>query len=202
MNKINGHEYVDLGLPSGNKWAACNIGASRPEESGQFFAWGEADTKEEFELGTYKFWNPVGKGFNYFDKYNKTEDVLLPEDDAASNLMGKEWHIPSVADFRELDEHCKWTWMERCGVLGYEVKGPNGNTMFLPAAGSQMGRKFLRQNEEGEYWASSLTSVTKVLANLIQLRPGYVIMHYTSREYGLPIRAVMSNGRDKIETIS
>lgn len=190
-NQINGHEFIDLGLPSGIKWATCNIGASRPEEFGQFFAWGEVDTKEEFDLGAYKFWTAgTGKGFNHFDKYNKAGDALLPEDDAASNLMGKEWHIPSVADFKELAELCIWTWTSRDGVFGYEVNGPNSNTLFLPAAGSRMGSKFLRQNEEGEYWASSLTSATTVLANLIQLRPDYVIMHYTSREYGLPIRAV------------
>ncbi|MDO4994918.1 MAG: hypothetical protein Q4E32_07945, partial [Bacteroidales bacterium] len=132
------HEYVDLGLPSGTLWATCNVGASRPEDYGDYFAWGETSGynggKTDFSWKTYKWWNGAyDKLTKYCTVDNRTE--LLPEDDAAYVNWGSSWRIPTRTQQDELRKKCTWTLTSRGGVNGYEVKGPNGNVLFLPTAG-------------------------------------------------------------------
>lgn len=118
--------YVDLGLPSGLLWASCNIGAENPEEFGDYFAWGEVEPKERYEYDNY-----VG---NATGKYNINQYMELV-DDAARHNLGGNWRIPLPEEMDELVNECTWTWTTLNNVNGYEVKGPNGNTIFLPAAG-------------------------------------------------------------------
>ena len=118
--------YVDLGLPSGLLWASCNIGAENPEEFGDYFAWGEVEPKERYERDNY-----VG---NATGKYNINQYMELV-DDAARHNLGGNWRIPLPEEMDELVNKCTWTWTTLNNVNGYEVKGPNGNTIFLPAAG-------------------------------------------------------------------
>ena len=118
--------YVDLGLPSGLLWASCNIGAENPEEFGDYFAWGEVEPKERYERDNY-----VG---NATGKYNINQYMELV-DDAARHNLGGNWRIPLPEEMDELVNECTWTWTTLNNVNGYEVKGPNGNTIFLPAAG-------------------------------------------------------------------
>ncbi|MBP5525278.1 MAG: hypothetical protein J6Y11_06725 [Paludibacteraceae bacterium] len=109
-------EYVDLGLPSGTLWATCNVGATKPEEYGDYFAWGETETKEVYEDSTYKFISSIiqdGISYKYFTKYNGSEatdeqktEILLPEDDAATVNLGKEWRTPTWEEFYELLHNC------------------------------------------------------------------------------------------------
>lgn len=109
-------EYVDLGLPSGTLWATCNVGATKPEEYGDYFAWGETETKEVYEDSTYKFISSIiqdGISYIYFTKYNGSEatdeqktEILLPEDDAATVNLGKEWRTPTWEEFYELLHNC------------------------------------------------------------------------------------------------
>ncbi len=122
----NGYEYVDLGLTSGALWATCNLGADKPEEYGDYFAWGELKHKYRYEMNNY-----VGNASGKYDVYN----ILELEDDVVYKKMGGAWHIPSPAEINELKDECEWTWTSINNVNGYEVKGPNGNTIFLPAAG-------------------------------------------------------------------
>ena len=122
----NGYEYVDLGLTSGALWATCNLGADKPEEYGDYFAWGELKHKYRYEMNNY-----VGNASGKYDVYN----ILELEDDVVNKKMGGAWHIPSPAEINELKDECEWTWTSINNVNGYEVKGPNGNTIFLPAAG-------------------------------------------------------------------
>lgn len=122
----NGYEYIDLGLPSGLLWANQNIGAENPEEFGDYFAWGEVEPKERYERDNY-----VG---NATGKYNINEYMELV-DDAARHNLGGNWRIPLPEEMDELVNECTWTWTTLNNVNGYEVKGPNGNTIFLPAAG-------------------------------------------------------------------
>lgn len=122
------NEYVDLGLPSGTLWATCNVGANKPEEYGDYFAWGETEPKEVYFDCNYKW--------AHFSKYNSTDGKmeLDPEDDAAYVNMGPSWRTPSVEQISELVNSCTWRWTQKNGVNGYLVTGPNGNTIFLPAA--------------------------------------------------------------------
>ena len=152
--------YVDLGLPSGTLWATRNVGADSPEEYGDYFAWGETEPKGTYEWSTYKWCNGSSttltkyctnssEGYNGFVD-DKTE--LEPEDDAAYVNWGKKWRMPSLEQILELKNSCSWQWTQRNGVDGYLVTGPNGNTIFLPAAD---GYDYL-VSAIGSYWTREL----------------------------------------------
>ena len=160
-NTENGHEYVDLGLSV--KWATCNVGASTPEEYGDYFAWGETQpNKDYYESSTYKWCNG---SYNSHTKYcidsswgtidNKT--VLEAADDAATANWGGSWRMPTHAEFIELCTDCTWTWTTENGVNGYKVTSKsNSNSIFLPAAGYRHGSSFDYAGSKGVYWSSSL----------------------------------------------
>ena len=160
----NGHEYVDLGLPSGTKWATCNVGATKPEEYGSYYAWGETETepKTTYYWSTYKWCNgdydtqtKYCTDSSYGTVDNKT--VLELADDAARANWGGAWRMPTDAEWTELRENCTWTWTTKNGVNGYEVKSEaNGNSIFLPAAGSSGFDGLSRAGFYGYYWSSSL----------------------------------------------
>ncbi|MGN0186457.1 MAG: hypothetical protein ACI392_01755 [Paludibacteraceae bacterium] len=177
----NGHDWVDLGLPSGTKWATCNVGASTPEEYGDYFAWGETETKSTYDRDTYK-WIHEDKWFHHdewfheeaFIKYNTdaysgkvdNKTVLDPEDDAAHANWGGAWRMPTDPEWTELRENCEWTWTTLNGVNGYEVKSKtNGNSIFLPAAGFRYGDDFL--SDYGNYWSSSLAYGSGCACNVL-----------------------------------
>ena len=155
-------EFVDLGLPSGTLWATCNVGATNPEDYGDYFAWGETEPKDYYEWVTYK-WVNVVKGDLYFTKYcfNSNEgdvdekDQLDPEDDAAYVNWGPEWRMPTRDQIYELVENCTAEWTQLNDVNGELLTGPNGNTLFLPAAGN-MGNKLFDAGEGGFYWGCSM----------------------------------------------
>ena len=155
------HEYVDLGLPSGTLWATCNIGASSPEQYGDYFAWGETTPKEVYTWQTYKWCNGTN---NTMTKYctdssfgtvdDKTE--LEFEDDAAYVNWGPSWRMPSTEQCRELCESCTWQQTTRNGVNGQLVTGPNGHTMFLPAAGERYNNNIGDLGSLGQFWSRTL----------------------------------------------
>lgn len=141
-------EMVDLGLSV--KWASCNLGANRPEQLGGYYAWGEVDIKPFYEECTYKWYkgpfNDAGiidNYSNYIKKYNDGNYAgsvdnkyrLDLSDDAASVHLGRGWHIPTAENWQELIENCEWEQSKHGGVSGWDVKGPNGNSIFIPAAG-------------------------------------------------------------------
>lgn len=137
------HEYVDLGLPSGLKWATCNIGASKPEDYGDYFAWGE--TESIFSSGNNSHTN--------FEKYGEGKKMELDmEDDVAHVKWGGSWRMPNLNDAMELIENCTSTWTSRNGVNGVKVTGPNGKSIFVPAAGLD-GHP--NDPPMGLYWMSS-----------------------------------------------
>ena len=145
----DGDEYVDLGLPSGTLWATCNIGANSPEEYGDYFAWGETEPKEVYSDDNYKWPNHS----KYNDTDNKTE--LEPEDDVAYVYLDTLWRIPSDKQFCELFNFCTWLWTQMNGVNGYLVTGPNGNIIFLPAAGVHFYDLLRDEGTNGYYWTRS-----------------------------------------------
>ena len=159
------HEWVDLGLTSGTKWATCNVGANSPEGYGDYFAWGEVATKSEFTWETYKYCRfSDDHASRYLIKYCTSgndgirDDIteLLPEDDAATVNWGSPWHMPTAKQQEELIKECSRTWTTQNGVNGILVTGPNGNTIFLPAAGCFWGKDRAEIGEVGYYWSCSL----------------------------------------------
>lgn len=139
----NGHDYVDLGLPSGLKWATCNVGAESPEGYGDYFAWGETEPKSKY---TYDNSITYGKQMN---------DISGNEIyDAATANWGGTWRMPTHIEIKELVDKCTWTWTTQKGVNGCIVTGPNGKQIFLPATGSY-GYEVYDAGEWGEYWSST-----------------------------------------------
>ena len=161
---INGHEYVDLGLPSGLKWATCNVGAAYPEDYGGYYAWGEIEEKEYYDWSTYKYCYLDEKRNYSITKYCLEKNygivdgkrVLDPEDDVAHVKWGGTWRMPTYEDFEELCEICTTKWITQNGVKGRIFTGPNGNSIFLPAAGYNVDEVYL-DGGIGYYWSTSLT---------------------------------------------
>ena len=149
----NGHEWVDLGLSV--KWATCNVGANSPEEYGDYFAWGEVEPKEYYDWSTYKYYDE--DGLTKYD-YDDDKTILESGDDAATMNWGGTWRMPTTAEQQELVNNCTWTWTTQNGVEGSTVTGPNGNSIFLPAAGYMYKGELVYAGEEGYYWSSSLRS--------------------------------------------
>ena len=152
---------VDLGLPSGIKWASHNVGATKPEEYGGYYAWGETEEKEEYSWSTYKWCNGSGTTMTKYctDSYFGTVDnktTLDPEDDVAHVKWGGSWRMPTLDEQKELLNNCIWTWATFNGVDGYNVTGPNGNSIFLPGAGYRYGTSLYSSGSNGYYWSSSL----------------------------------------------
>ena len=158
---IKAHEAIDLGLPSGIKWATCNVGANSPEEYGGYYAWGETEEKSNYYWSTYKWCNGSKKTMTKYctNSYYGTVDnktVLDPEDDVAHVKWGGSWRMPTEAEREELWNKCSWTRTTQNGVNGYKVTGPNGNSIFLPAAGYRFDTAVFNRGTSGYYWSSSL----------------------------------------------
>ena len=142
-------DYVDLGLPSGTLWATCNIGANIPEEYGDYFAWGETQTKDTYTEKNHK-WGKYGNTNKYPDKRE-----LDLEDDAAYVNWGKDWRMPRYDQLTELVNKCKWNRIKYNGVTGYIITGPNGNSIFLPCAGKNKPST-VTWTSSAYYWSRSL----------------------------------------------
>ena len=140
--KHEGHGYVDLGLSV--KWATCNVGATSPEDFGHYFAWGETSPKAE-----YTEENSLTYGKDMSDISGN------PQYDAATANWGGDWRMPTEEEMRELLNNCTWTWTAPNGVNGYKVTGPNGNSVFLPAAGYRDGSSLDYAGSYGDYWSST-----------------------------------------------
>lgn len=142
--QINGHDYVDLGLPSRLKWAVCNVGAFSPEGYGSYFAWGEISPKDDYsESNSATFGRKLG-------------DIAgNAQYDAARANWGGSWRLPRMNEVEELIKHCSWTWQTYEGIIGYKVTGPNGNSIFLPAAGYRSAASLSGAGVCGIYWSGS-----------------------------------------------
>ena len=174
---IKGHGYVDLGLSV--KWATCNIGADSPEEYGSYYAFGETETKTNFS-----FQNSVTYDMSM------TDFSMDAEYDAATANWGGTWRLPTADEIDELIDKCTWTWTTLNGVRGYEVTGTNGNSIFLPAAGSRFSSSLNNAGSNGHYWSSSPgTSDTGDAFGLLFLS-GYVFRSLYNRDGGMSVRPV------------
>ena len=159
-------EYVDLGLPSGNLWAKCNLGASSPEQYGDYYAWGETKPKQEYTYPNHK-WYKEGAPSLGFTKYNNEDGKLTleDEDDAVIQNLGKGWRTPSLADFRELTNQ-KYTTIEKTtlnGVAGYQIKSKkNGKSIFIPFAGFRNDKPKTREISSSESVAICMTNQRRI----------------------------------------
>lgn len=180
---------IDLGLSV--KWASCNVGAEKPEEYGDYFAWGEVKPKEDYDWSTYKYcrgsYNSMTK-YCTSSSYGIVDDktVLDPSDDAATVNWGGSWRMPTKAELDELREKCKWTWTKQNGVKGAKVVGPNGNSIFLPAAGYRRGTSLRYAGSHSNYWSSSLYTGSPTCAYDVYFNS----MSFSSRHFGFIVRPV------------
>ena len=202
-----GHDYVDLGLPSGTLWATCNVGAETPEEYGDYFAWGETQSKDAYNWSTYGYcngdYNQLTKycaqsdfGFNGF---TDNLDALLPDDDAATAHWGEGWRTPTYENWVELLSKCSHTWTTRNGVNGCLFTGRNGNSIFLPAASSRYDDESRNAGDVGAYWSRTLHKSAPDGAKGFQFIISFDdcdLYDDFGRASGLPVRAVCSlNGK-------
>ena len=177
----DGHEWVDLGLPSGTKWATCNLGADSPEDYGDYFAWGETTPKLRFTGATYN--------------YSSDPTTLPLEDDAAYTNWGTSWRMPTRAERDELrnTSYTTWTWTTQNGVKGYKVTSKtNGNSIFLPAAGYRSISDLNGAGSGGYYWSSSRSTSSTYYAYSLGFNSDRVYSDSFSRDYGQSVRPVLA----------
>lgn len=194
----NHPHMIDLGLPSGTKWACCNIGATAPDGNGNYYAWGETTPKDVYNWSTYKWYNG---SYNTLTKYctssscgtvdNKTELDLA--DDAAYVNWGAGWRMPSLEQFEELYNNCTSQWTTRNGVNGRLFTSKiNGASLFLPAAGYRWGSALNDLGSNGHYWSRTLGTSDPFNAYELSFYSGNVYWSnsFLYRTVGRSVRAV------------
>ena len=194
----SGPEYVDLGLSV--NWATFNIGASRPEDYGDYYAWGEAESKATYEWSDYKYCNGSSTSltkYNNNSSYGVVDDKvsLFLEDDVAYIKWGGNWRMPTQSEYEELlnSNNCSWEWTTSNGIKGYKVTskktGYEGSYIFLPAAGSRSDALY-NTGTEGRYWSSSLSTVSPDGACRLYFGSDDVGLNNRDRNLGFSVRAV------------
>lgn len=199
---FNGHACVDLGLPSGTYWAACNMGANAPEEFGYYFAWGEVFPKTTYDWSTYKYCNGDANSLTKYCNdsafgYNGFIDdlsELLPEDDAISANWGAGWHIPTVEQWQELVDCTTHDTTTQNGVKGFLFTASNGNSLFLPNAGLYNDNVIYSIGRLSIFWSNSIDPELPYCAFAFGFQSGVVTGHQNRRS-GASVRAVCMPGR-------
>ncbi len=198
---VNGHDWVNLGLPSGTKWATCNVGATSPEKYGNYYAWGETTTKDTYSWDTYKY----GSAYDELTKYctdssyglgGFTDNLTTLEtsDDVATTNWGGKWRMPTSSEWDELIDNCEWVWTDSyqtTDIAGYWVTGKNGNSIFLPAAGLRNCDLLYLAGDYGDYWSSSLGTDYPNGAWSADFYSDDVYRDYSNRFYGRSVRPVL-----------
>lgn len=179
-NNISGHEYVDLGLPSGLKWATHNLGAGYPEDFGSYYTWKEVCSKNahldrDREIGLNFSGEEIHSNFKY---------------DIVREKWGGSWRLPTKGELEELVDKCQWMWINKNGCNGYEIIGPNENSIFLPASGCRFLSANYNVGENGRYWSS--TPDESKASGLFRLNflKEYYSVYWQGDSYGLNIRPV------------
>ena len=176
-NEVNGHEYVDLGLSV--KWATCNLGANKPEDYGNYYAWGETTTKYSYTESNSK-------------TYGKSMGDIAGNSsyDAARANWGGKWRLPTKTEMQELIDKCTWTWTTQNGVKGYKVTGPSGASIFLPAAGFRIGSSLYYAGSDGNYWSSTPNENYDGRACDLFFYSSIHGVDYGSRDFGRSVRPI------------
>lgn len=189
---LNGHGYVDLGLPSGTKWATCNIGASTPQDYGNYYAWGDIDIKSEYTISNCMAKDIGSYGNEKFTKgWCDNLNNLKTIHDAASMNWGSLWRMPTAEELKELYEKCTWSWINYKGKNGYRCVGPNGNSIFLPTAGYYFEISLYDTNRCGWYRSATFNGVICTYALKFSADKVYVQEYSSDRYYGCSVRPVI-----------
>ena len=181
----NNHPHmIDLGLPSGTKWACCNVGASSPQSHGDYYAWGETYTKMSY------LWQNYAYGSNRDNCRHLNYDIAGSGYDVARQKWGGSWQMPNSMQVKELKEKCTYVWTTHNGVKGALITGPNRNKIFLPAAGGTVGEDKTMEGFDGQYWSSS-----QLYGGAYTMRVSKASFDLTSeaRLTGFPVRPVVEN---------
>jgi len=199
------HAYVDLGLPSGTLWATCNVGADTPEGYGDYFAWGETQPKTTYNWITYRYCNGsfdqltkyCSASYYGYNGFTDNLTVLQPGDDAATANWGSGARMPTRQEWEELEAYCSSVWTTQNGVNGRRFTGPNGSTLFLPAAGGRWYDELGHVGSNGFYWSSSLYTDGPNGAWNFYFYSGNTGMNDDGdRDCGQSVRAVRSSGQN------
>ena len=195
-------EWVDLGLPSGLLRAKCNLGATKPEVYGDYYAWGETSTKEVYTWETYKYCTAVYEygWFKTLSKYNTDSEygtpdnltTLQPSDDVATAKLGDGARMPTETEWNELLDNTTSEWTTENGVYGRRLTASNGKSLFLPAAGYRWGSELYYAGEVGNYWSSSFDADDPDDAWVFLFSSDGQGMNYDFRYGGLSVRPVRS----------
>ena len=147
---VSGEEAVDLGLSV--YWASCNLGATKPEESGEYYAWGETKSKDKSQcfLNNYSYYDDNTKQYIHIG-----DDISDTEYDAARVNLGDNWRMTTYTEIDELAKNCSWEWTQINEVNGFKITGSNGNSIFLPAAGLKAEGLDMLFNEGSYYWGAA-----------------------------------------------
>ena len=201
-------QAVDLGLPSGLKWASCNIGATAPEDYGDYYAWGETAPKTDYSWATYKHANGAEDKLTKYctnatygnDGFTDNKTTLDPEDDAAHVNWGEDWRMPTDAEWWELRAQCTWTWTTQNGVNGYQVSSKtNSNSIFLPAAGYRTVTELNYAGSYDDYWSSSLNTGSPYNVWGNGFKSDLVSKNFSRRSNGFSVRPIMVAGPANVQ---
>ena len=180
---VTAGQAVDLGLSV--YWASCNLGAEKPEEFGDYYAWGETKTKSSYSKENYSYYD--ASTTQYIDI---GDDISGTEYDAATVNLGSDWRMPTKDEMQELINKCTWEWTQVSGINGYKVTGTNGNSIFLPAAGFQIS-SVRRKNEMLDIWSATRSDIAYANSLLGSSSDKYFVREV--KYYGQSIRPVTSN---------
>ena len=196
MKQTKQYEYVDLGLPSGLKWAKCNVGAETETDFGDYFMWGSTEPNNN----TTCDWEhvPFNNGSLEYDSayFDSVKDTVAPngslakEYDAASQVMGGDWRMPTKDEIQELLDNTIKEWAQVNGVNGYKFTASNGNSIFIPAAGYCNYGSVDGVGSNGGVWSSSLYASYPDYAWRLYFDSGSCTMSNSSRCYGRSVRGV------------
>ena len=178
---------IDLGLPSGTKWACCNVGASKPEDYGGYYAWGETEEKDSYSCYSYT----LRLGGSYETYRNVGSNIAGTEYDVANAKWGEAWVMPNYDQIKELFDNCSSEWVIQNGVGGRCFTGPNGYRIFFPAAGNY-SYELLHTGYYGYYWSSSLSGGNNAYSLFI-CSSGEIDWRSPRRDSGLSVRPVRKN---------
>lgn len=178
---ISGHKCTDLGLSV--KWATCNVGANNPEEYGGYFAWGEKEEKSSYSWKTYDYCSGSSSTCEDIGK-----DISGTQYDAAREIMGSYWTIPTKEEMDELRTKCDWVWTSENGVSGYKVFGGTGNYIFLPTAGYKTTS--LKYGGTNGYYMTATQYKTADAAHDLEFTNSKRTLSYSMRSCGVSIRAI------------
>lgn len=185
---------VDLGLSV--KWACCNVGAHSPEDYGGYYAWGETEEKSDYTPLTYKYYLGDLDGDGYYYDSNEYQNIGSnisgTSYDVAHVKWGGSWRMPTWDEIKELCNKCSWEWTEVNGIKGQKVTGPNGNSIFLPAAGYHYDTYVAGHGSFGYYWSGSLDKDHGDIAYDFDFDSGAYGLdhHFGGREVGHTVRPV------------